>query len=168
MSSLHRIQISGIQFIRIICYVIFLFSFSIPAHAQFKIFPVQNISFGAFYPGSNGGSVIISANGTRSVTGTVVPLNLGIQFCQAIFDIEAPQGTIVSILNGSDIVLSGSNGGSMSFHIGNSQPANPFSTSQSPPARTPVNIGGTLSVGSAMTNPAGSYTGTFAITFNWQ
>jgi hypothetical protein len=130
------------------------------------VYTVQNMSFGAFSNGCTGGTVIISTNGTRSVTGVVVPLNLGTSYFQSIFDIDAPVGSIVSILNGADATLTGSNGGSMSMHIGNSDPANPFITIVSQPTRTQVSIGGTLTVGSPVANPPGTYTGTFYITFN--
>jgi hypothetical protein len=130
------------------------------------VYTIQNMSFGAFSVGSIGGSVIISNNGTRSVTGDVVALNLGTQYFHSIFDIDAPLGAIVSLLNGSDVTLTGSNGGSMSMHIGDSDPSSPFIITVSQPARTPLNIGGTLTVGSPVANPPGTYTGTFYITFN--
>jgi hypothetical protein len=131
-----------------------------------SVYTVQNISFGAFSIGSAGGTVIISNNGTRSVTGDIMALNLGTAYYQSIFDIDAPQGAIVSILNGSDVTLTGSNGGSMSMHIGNSNPAAPFVVTALQPARTPVSIGGTLTAGTPGANPPGTYTGTFYITFN--
>jgi len=130
------------------------------------VYNVQNMSFGAFSTGSTGGSVIISTNGLRTVTGNVVPLNLGVQYFQAIFDIDAPVGSIVSILNGPDAILTGSNGGSMSMHIGGSNPPSPFITMAAQPLRTQVSIAGTLSVGTPAANPPGSYNGTFYITFN--
>jgi len=130
------------------------------------VFPVQNISFGAFSNGITGGTVIISPNGTRSVTGNVIPLNLGTQYFQAIFDISAPLGSIVSILNGSNATLTGSNGGSMIMSIGGSYPGSPFIITIPQPTRTPVSIGGTLTVGSNAANPPGIYSGTFYITLN--
>jgi Domain of unknown function (DUF4402) len=130
------------------------------------LYTIQNMSFGAFSIGNSGGTVIVSSNGTRSVSGDVVALNLGAQYFQAIFDIDGPQGSIVSILNGSDAVLTGSNGGSMLMHIGNSDPPSPFIIVVSQPARTQVSIGGTLTVGSSAANPPGTYNGTFYITFN--
>jgi hypothetical protein len=131
-----------------------------------SVYTVQNISFGAFSIGSTGGTVIISNSGARSVTGDVIPLNLGTLFFQSIFDIDAPLGSIVSILNGSDVTLAGSNGGSMSMHIGNSDPPGPFVITVPQPTRTPVSIGGTLTAGTPVANPPGTYTGTFYITFN--
>jgi hypothetical protein len=130
------------------------------------IYTVQNMSFGAFSIGNSGGTVVISNSGARSVTGDVLGLNMGASYYKAIFDVDGPQGAIVSILNGSDATLVGSNGGSMLMHIGNSNPASPFIITVAQPARTQVNIGGTLTVGNAAANPPGNYTGTFYITFN--
>ena len=130
------------------------------------IYTVQNMSFGAFSIGNSGGTVVISNTGTRSVTGDVLGLNMGTYYYKAIFDVDGPQGAIVSILNGSDVTLTGSNGGSMLMHIGNSNPSSPFIITVAQPARTQVNIGGTLTVGNAAANPPGNYNGTFYITFN--
>lgn len=148
---------------------IFLCSAYEPAISQtLTVYTVQNLSFGSFSQGISGGTVIISNTGSRSVTGSVVPLNLNTPYLQAIIEVEAAAGTIVTILNGSDATLTGSNGGTMSMNIGSSDPASPFTTSAVPPARTQVNIGGTLTVGSPTLSPAGTYSGTFYITFNYQ
>lgn len=129
-------------------------------------YTIQNINFGAFSHGNTGGTLVISSDGTRTATGDVVPLNLGVSYYNAIFEIEAPPGAMISILNGPDATLTGSNGGSMSLHIGNSYPASPFSNTNAPPSRTQVSIGGTLTVGASGTAPPGNYTGTIYITFN--
>jgi hypothetical protein len=124
------------------------------------------MSFGAFAPGSGGGTVILSPTGIRSATGTVLPLNLGYSYFQAIFEIEGPPGTIISISNGPDAILTGSNGGTMSLQLGSSYPLAPFSNNIAPPGRTQINIGGTLTVANTSTTFNGSYTGTFYVTFN--
>jgi hypothetical protein len=113
-----------------------------------------------------GGTVSISANGYRSVTGSIVPLNLGVNYFQAVFEIEAPEGTVVSIMNGGNVTLTGSNGGSMMLQIGNSDPPSPFAVTIPPPGKTRISFGGTLTVGGPAQNPPGSYSGTFSITFN--
>jgi len=113
-----------------------------------------------------GGTVAISSTGTRTASGDVVLLNLGVSYFESIFEVEGIAGTVVSILNGPNATLTGSNGGSMSMSIGSSTPVGPFSIMVSPPTRTQVRIGGTLNVGAPASNPPGTYTGTFYVTFN--
>lgn len=125
----------------------------------------QNLSFGAFYQGSAGGSVIIFSNGSRSSTGDVVLLNLGYSFSTGLYDVVANSGTLVSVLNGPDAILSGSNGGSLTLKLGSSSPANPFIVTTSPPLSTQLRIGGTLLVGTPLANPPGNFSGTFNVTF---
>lgn len=132
------------------------------------VYTLQNLAFGAFCHGSTGGTVIIGSDASRTVTGDVIALNLGFQYYNAQFEVEAPPGTILNILNGPDATLTGSNGGSMTLHIGSSQPAGPITTTVSPPTRTQVNIGGTLTVGNNAASPPGSYTGTFYVTFTYE
>lgn len=134
--------------------------------AAIAVSTVQNMSFGAFTNSGTGGTISISTSGSRSVSGNVVPLNMGSFFYQAMFDISAPQGTIISIMYGPDATLTGNHGGSMSMHISGSYPASPFITTALQPARTQVSIGGVLSVGNSAANPPGAYSGTFYITFN--
>lgn len=132
------------------------------------VYTIQNMSFGAFSNGGTGGSVVIYPTGNRTVSGSVTALNLGVSWFQSIFEIDAPIGSIISILNGPDATLAGSNGGTMNLHIGNSDPPSPLITIVAQPARTTVNIGGTLTVGNAAANPPGTYSGTFYITFNYE
>lgn len=123
---------------------------------------VQNLSFGTFCPFSSGGSIIINSQGSRSATGNIVLINS--TYSTALFYVDANPGTLISILNGPDVMLSGSNGGSMMLRIGNSNPISPFVTPGNPPM-LPVQLGGTLTAGSILANPAGSYSGSFYITF---
>jgi hypothetical protein len=132
------------------------------------VYTVQNLSFGAFSNSGAGGTVIIGANGSRMVTGGIIALNLGVSAFQSMFEIDAPYGSIISLLNGPDATLTGSNGGSMVFRIGASDPSSPLITIVNQPARTTVNIGGTLTVGSLAANPPGAYNGTFYITCNYE
>ena len=127
--------------------------------------PAQGLIFGAFFQGIAGGTVIVYPDGSRSVTGDVVQANLGIPYSPAIFEIEAQPGTLISILNGADVTLHGSNGGALILHLGTSSTGSPFITTVAPPGRTQVRIGGTLTVGSPLANPPGAYSGTFAVTF---
>lgn len=127
--------------------------------------PAQGLYFGAFFTGNLGGTVIIYPDGTRAVTGDVIQASLGYSFAAAIFEVEAEIGTRVGIVNGPDVILTGSNGGSMNLHLGSSLPASPFVSTVAPPSRNQISVGGTLTVGNILSNPVGSYTGTFSITF---
>jgi len=125
----------------------------------------QNLNFGAFYHGNVGGSVIIYNDGSRSSTGDIVLLTMGYTFSTGLYDVVANPGTLVSILNGPNAILTGNNGGSMILQIGESDPGSPFIIITTPPASTQVRIGGTLYVGNPITNPPGNYGGTFDVTF---
>lgn len=127
--------------------------------------PAQGLIFGAFFQGISGGTVIIYPDGSRSVTGDIVQANLGYPFSPAIFEVDANVGTLITILNGPDVTLTGSNGGSMKLHLGASSTGSPFISTVTPPARTQVRIGGTLTVGSPLANPSGVYNGYFSVTF---
>ena len=130
------------------------------------VFTTQNLKFGTFTQGGTGGTISIATDGSRSVTGSIIGLNQGNTYFQAIIDVEAPPGSLISITNGADVVLTGSNGGTVTLHIGNSDPGSPFGTTIPPPGRTQVSIGGTLTVGTPASAPPGNYSGTFSITFN--
>lgn len=127
--------------------------------------PAQGLTFGAFVHTNSGGSIIIYANGSRQVTGSVIPANLGFSFSPAIFEVDAEPGTLITISNGPDVTLTGSNGGSMNLHVGDSSLPSPFVATAVPPSRTQLRIGGTLTVGNALANPPGNYSGTFSVTF---
>ena len=160
------------RFLLIILPVIFLLASSQEAKAQEPppqpitvTVTGQSLSFGAFYHGPVGGTMTINPDGSRSATGDVILLNLGYLFSTALYEVVANPETVISLLNGPDVTLPGSNGGSLTLHIGNSNPASPFVTTAVPPASTPLNVGGTLTVSNPGANPPGSYSGTFDITF---
>ncbi len=125
----------------------------------------QTLSFGAFTHGAGGGTVTISSTGTRSSTGDVILLSLGYTFSTTLYEIVANPGTVISLLNGPDVVLSGSNGGSITLAIGSSDPVSPFVTTAIPPSPNYLNVGGTVTIGNSASNPPGSYSGTYNITF---
>jgi hypothetical protein len=123
---------------------------------------------GAIIQGSIGGQVIIDPQGSRSVTGDIIPVNMGYQYFPAIFEVEAIPGSLITIVNGPDVILNGNNGGTLTLHIGTSIPVSPFINTKNPPFRTQVRIGGTLYVGSSFANPSGNYIGYFSVTFAQQ
>jgi hypothetical protein len=127
---------------------------------------VQGLHFGAFSHGPTGGSVSINTAGVRTSMGSVTELDFGVSYFEAIFDVAAPEDATVSILNGSDATLTGSNGGSMIMSLGSASPGSPFVVTIPSPGTTEVHVGGTLTVGNSAANPPGVYSGTFYITFN--
>lgn len=122
----------------------------------------QPLTFGTFIQSGNYGTVIVSSQGARSATGSVIIPNINSIVTAALYDIEAIPGTLITIQNGTDATLTGSNGGSMTLQIGDSFPKSPFITTG---AHTQVTIGGTLTVGSLLANPAGTYGGSFDVIF---
>lgn len=136
-----------------------------PRPISIYVNPSQGLIFGAFFQGVSGGSVIVYPDGSRSTTGDIVQANLGIPFSPAIFEVDANPGTLISIMNGPDVTLTGSNGGTLRLHIGASSTGSPFIATAVPPNRTQVRIGGTLTVGNALANPSGNFSGYFSVTF---
>lgn len=135
-----------------------------PPPNQLQVFAVQQLSFGSFFPGSSGGTVVVSPTGSRSSTGTVV-LAGGAAY-QAIFDVRLIPGRLVSIMIGPPVQLVRiGGGGMMTMQIGPTDKGTSFVTSGGHPFRNPVGVGGTLTVGDIMANPAGSYEGSFSVTF---
>lgn len=135
-----------------------------PPPRPIRIYPTaQTLSFGAFYHGTLGGSVIIDPSGARTSTGDVVLLGLGYTYSAAMFEVHAHPGTIISILKGPDVALAGSPAGSMNLRIGSSNPASTFVSNVQFNVGIPLYVGGILTVGNTFANPPGNYTGTFEI-----
>ncbi|MBE7171971.1 MAG: DUF4402 domain-containing protein [Williamsia sp.] len=133
--------------------------------ARISVYVVQNLQFGSISAGDGGGTVTVSPTGLRSVTGTVIALSRGGAVLPALFEVEAPAGVIVTLQNGADAPLTGSNGGNMTLRLGASNPVSPFTSSVAPPGRTQVSVGGTLTVGNSTVSRPGTYSGTFSILF---
>ena len=170
MRNKRKILISGRRLILLVVLVLVSGHFSgimaqvlPPRPIVVTVSPLQSLSFGAFAHGPLGGSVTISPGESRSSTGDILLLNLTYPFSAALFDIKANPGTVISIMNGPDINLSGSGGGTLLLHIGSSLPASPFVTTVPLSSLTQVRIGGTITVGA--TNPPGTYSGSYSVTF---
>jgi len=135
-----------------------------PPPNQMQVFTVQHLNFGSFFNGTGGGQVILSPEGFRTSTGSVL-LAAG-TFHQAIFDLRLIPGRWVQIQLGPATTLEHQGGGgSMSLTIGPTDRGTGFVTTGGHPFRNPVKVGGTLTVGNSAANPPGNYSGTFYITF---
>lgn len=151
--------------------VLVLFCLSVSAQEEpprpLQVSTFQNLSFGAIIQGTVGGKVFIDPQGSRSVSGDVIPVNMGYSWYPAIFEIKAIPGSLITIVNGPDIIMNGP-GGTIMMHVGASIPTSPFVNTRNLLSPIQVRIGGTLTVGNSMANPAGNYIGTFTVTFAQQ
>ncbi len=134
------------------------------AQAQIEVFTVQQLSFGAFALGNNGGTLSLNHDGTRTATGDIILVNQT-SYYSVLFEIEAPLGSNIHIQNGPDVGLQGTNGGEVTLSLGDSSTGSPFVTQVSPPDRTTVAISTTLTVGGLAETPPGDYQGSFSVTF---
>jgi hypothetical protein len=81
-----------------------------------------------------------------------------------MFEVHAHRGTVISILNGPPVSLNGSNGGSIQLATGSTIPGPTFVSTVNFSVPIPLYVGGTITVGSPVANPPGTYNGTFNIT----
>lgn len=126
----------------------------------------QPLAFGAFTPGAVGGTVTVTPDGgTRSSSGTVILLNMGMIYTPAMFYVRANPGTVISLLSGPPATINGSNGGTLTLQTDGTWPASPFVISVPWQQQTTVLVGGTLTVGTIAANPPGSYSGTIDVIF---
>jgi hypothetical protein len=137
-------------------------------YSQVTISTIRNFNFGTFYQGNSGGTIDISTSGTRTVSGDIILINSGGLVSQAIFEIDAPKNTYITITMDSEATLSNGNGNTMILRLGLTDPVSPFYTTAEPPERTIIHIAGTLTVGGPAGNPPGNYQGTFALIFNYE
>jgi hypothetical protein len=122
-----------------------------------------DLGFGKFSAGT-GGTVVISTAGSRSATGAVVLLT-GTAGSAATFDVTGDGSATYAItLPGSDATLTRASG-TETMSVGTFI-SNPSATGTlSGGGAQTINVGGTLTVGSAQV--VGSYTGTFSVSVEY-
>lgn len=136
-----------------------------PIPIEVEVNTSRFLNFGSFTTGTNGGTVTVDYTGERVASGDVVLLNMGQTVSSAQFEITANPGTIVNITPPTGIILTGSNGGTMTLNIDSFSTGETFITTGAPPATTTVFVGGTLIVGNNSVSQPGFYEGTFNLTF---
>lgn len=124
---------------------------------------IRSLNFGAFSNGVSGGTITVTPFGMRYSTGSLLLIDMGYMYYPAAFEIEGNPGTILHLLNGPDEILTGSGGGTLSLHIGDSNAGDPIILNVAPPGGMEIRIGGTLTAGSPMANPPGLYNGSFTV-----
>ena len=133
-----------------------------PKPIAVRVSTLQHLSFGAFIQSGTNGTVTVTPEGARTSTGNIILPNMSSIVTPALFEVTALPGTLITIVNGPDSQLSGSNGGTIMLRIGDSNTGSPFIANGE---HNEVFIGGTLTVGPLMANPAGAYSGIFQVTF---
>lgn len=134
--------------------------------AQIEVTANQELAFGSFVTGSTGGTVVISPEGNRSVTGTVTGLAFS-PVSAAVFEVSVKGNKRFIHFQFQEPAQLIRSGGSESMTVTNftsDKPGNSFVTTSGSETYT-VNVGATLNVQNSTVNPPGDYNGTFSVTF---
>ncbi|MFB0905171.1 MAG: DUF4402 domain-containing protein [Nonlabens sp.] len=134
-----------------------------------EVSEVQSLQFGVFLDTSNGGSVTVDWDGTRTATGSVILLDTPPYSKPAIFEISLLQGRNVYIDFATSTYLTGRNGGALIMNIGPTDKGGSgafFSTSNNREFKTMLRVGGELEIPPGAI--PGSYSGYYYITFNYE
>ncbi len=165
LSSLSNLHLRG-KWGRTLGMLLLVLSWLPEAEAQERVIAEQAAEFGAFVVAEGGGTVTVSHEGDRMISGNIIPIDRLEQWTPLLFGIEAPLGAVVHIQNGPDVQMTGSNGGETTVSLGESSHGKSFVSNVSPPDKTYVSISATLSAGMGGNPSPGNYTGSlFIITF---
>jgi hypothetical protein len=128
---------------------------------------ITQLNFGRFSPETQGGAVLVTTDGSRSVTGTVA-LSGGTHNPGAFY-ITGEGGATFSIMlpTGPAILTNTNNSKTMQVTNWVSTPAQGIGAGLLTQGSQEVKVGATLLVGPMEENPVGIYTGTYAITFGY-
>jgi hypothetical protein len=125
------------------------------------------LNFGRFSPTTQGGQVIMTPDGTRMATGTVVLAQGSHQ--SARFYVTGEENATYSITLPADpiTIINTNNSKSMTVSDWNSSPVQGTGTGLLAGGAQEVRVGATLTVGNMEDNPVGIYSGTFVIRFDY-
>ncbi len=125
------------------------------------------LNFGRFTPETIGGEVLVTPQGNRSSSGTVILVS-GINNPASFYITGQPDETFsMSIPAGSVTITNLNNSKTMLVTDWTSEPSAGVGVGILRGGSEIVNIGATLRVGTANDNPAGIYRGNYAITFDY-
>jgi hypothetical protein len=140
----------------------------VSAQGWFIVNVTSNINFGTFYPVGDGGKVIIDNSGARRSEGNIVLLPSSYSLCSfttrnnrnsRICNVQ--NATVQSPVN----LLRDGGGGSLKLELNQISPS---SWIIEPKETLTISFGGILYVGSFMSNPPGTYSGSFEISLNYE
>lgn len=125
------------------------------------------LNFGRFSPETAGGEVRLSPDGVRSASGTVA-LSGG-SYNAAIFYLtgQYEAAVTVNLPTAPALLTNKANGKTMQVTNWVSFPAAGLGAGVLTDGLLALNVGATLKVGNMKDNPAGIYSGTYAITFSY-
>lgn len=125
------------------------------------------LNFGRFSPEEEGGEVVVSPDGARHSSGTVV-LSGGL-YNQAIFYItgQPEYNVAISLPTMPTMLTNLVNGKTMQIHKWTSSPSLESDITLPTNGALNLNMGATLKVGGLNDNPVGIYSGTYIITFSY-
>jgi hypothetical protein len=137
-----------------------------PPPNRLLVYAEQELAFGSFFTGASGGTVTITPEGNRTVSGTITALT-SLSGTPAIFNVRLTHGRMVHILfpvSASLIRIGGGESMIVTDFVSDKQ-GNNFVTTAAHPFVNPVKVGATLHAGNIAENPPGDYAGSFTVTF---
>jgi hypothetical protein len=159
---------------RVFLVMAFFMAFFIRLHGQtpssppnrLQVYLVQDLSFGSFFTGSSGGAVVITPEGNRTVSGTVIALPNS-PGTPAIFEVRLIPNRMVHISFPSSATFCRVGGRETMTVTGftSDKPGNSFVTGSGQSFINTVRVGATLNAGNTADHPPGNYTGSFTVTF---
>jgi len=133
---------------------------------QLSIYMLSPVKFGTFYPGKTGGSIFIDENGIRTANGSVVLL--GGESAASVFEISCPSYTVIHLTYESQIIMSGSNGGTLIFEPDDELRNTTIISPENAENGFLISIGGTLIVEDMYSVVPGNYSGNYIIGVNFE
>lgn len=137
-----------------------------PRPIKVTVSVAQHLNFGTIVPISDaGGTVEVYHDNSSSKSGDILQLRTS-QCSSALFIVDSEPGVLISIIYPNDSPKLSNGNYYLQMHLStpnvDNRPTFQFVTRGK---TTYVFIGGTLTVGSMVANPAGAYSGTFPVTF---
>jgi hypothetical protein len=124
---------------------------------------VRQLSFGQFTPLGGGGTIIITPQGNRTTTGSIILKESTVS--QNIFSISGSEKTNVSVILPENLIYLYHQNGVNSMYLDSWTANIPQEGSTSVNQNIIIKIGCTLNIASIEANPVGIYQGSYPLTF---
>ncbi len=122
---------------------------------------LRNPSFGSFYSGNGGGSILIELDGTRTAEGDIVLMNSGNSVSPAVFEVKCAPFSMIQLFRESYFILRGSDGNVVRAKIVSTNPSFPFVSPANAAQGFTVTASVQLELEPGQTLAPGAYTGGF-------